>query len=64
MFCSNSQQLRLRVEADCRGRVGESMVGSLKEEGREKMRGGGERESERGKERGEGTYVRGGVCLR
>ena len=48
MFCSNSQQLRLRVKADSCGRVGESMVGSLREEGREKMREGGERESERG----------------
>ena len=62
MFCSNSQQLRLRVKADCRGRVGESMVGSLREEGREKMRGGGERESERGG-RGEREHMSEGGCV-
>ena len=54
LFGSNSQQLRVRVEADRRRRIGESMVGSLREEESkgEKIKGV-EKRRERGGKGGE-----------
>ena len=67
LFGSNSQQLRVRVEADCRGRIRESMVGSLRKSGRERENERGGEEKGEGRERGRERWwehVSEGVGLR